>query len=129
MFYKAVSKIKEYYKNLMQKIQICKEWLKPKLAGRKKYVLACVIALIAIFVLILISQKPANQSRQKETSISSTNTTITIPAQLVLEINEPENEEIVIIDSEKLDVEFSDLKDLIYIKKTKAKKYSILSST
>ena len=94
----------------MQKIQICKEWLKPKLAGRKKYVLACVIALIAIFVLILISQKPANQSRQKETSISSTNTTITIPAQLVLEINEPENEEIVIIDSEKLDVELIDKK-------------------
>ncbi len=89
----------------------CYNWqniIKPKFAGRKKYIWICVIILISIFGIIIFSQNTFIANRQKtqastpqfiEKKLSN------MQSYTVLEINTPETDNIVVVDSEKLNLD------------------------
>ena len=120
MLNKVTTIIKEKSPKLKEKFLKLSEQVKPAISGRKKYVWVCVVTLVAIFMVILFSQNSnidnkQNNSQQNELIDKKLRKN---QPRMVLEINQKEvakdgkaeNDDIIIIENEKLNVELLEKK-------------------
>lgn len=117
---KVITIIKERLPKIKEKILVLGEQIKPQLAGRKKYVLACVLTLVVMFMVILLSQNSMVDEQQnnimqneiidKKLRKNQPRTVLEINQNDDLINNTQKNDDITIVESEKLNVDLLEKK-------------------
>jgi len=116
---KIITIIKELSPQIKEKIFILGKRIKTILAGRKKYVWACVLTLIVMFMVILLSQNSdinnrsgivKNELVDKKLRNNQPRMVLEINQNKTLENLEQKNNDVTIVESEKLNIDLLEKK-------------------